>query len=55
MIPTEQRATAVVPSLVEEAVAAPSMHNAQPWRFTHRSGSRRLCLYGDPERTLPVG
>ncbi|PVC92241.1 nitroreductase family protein [Streptomyces sp. CS131] len=55
MIPTEQRATAIVPSLVEEAVAAPSMHNAQPWKFTHRSGSRRLSLYGDPDRTLPVG
>ncbi|MZE55277.1 nitroreductase, partial [Streptomyces sp. SID5770] len=27
---------ALVASLVEDAVTAPSMHNAQPWRFVHR-------------------
>ncbi|MET7930698.1 nitroreductase family protein [Streptomyces sp. NPDC005349] len=32
---------------------APSMHNAQPWRFIHRTGSRSVALYGDPDRTLP--
>ncbi|MFJ6513583.1 Acg family FMN-binding oxidoreductase [Streptomyces sp. NPDC091406] len=52
---TEQRVTTLIPSLVEEAVAAPSMHNTQPWRFHHSSGTRLLSLYGDPERTLPVG
>lgn len=55
MSTTEDRVTAIVPSLVEEAVTAPSMHNAQPWRFRHRAGTRLLSLYGDPERTLPVG
>ncbi|MFE9459649.1 Acg family FMN-binding oxidoreductase [Streptomyces californicus] len=55
MSTTEDRVTAIVPSLVEEAVTAPSMHNAQPWRFRHRVGTRTLSLYGDPERTLPVG
>ncbi|RPK80135.1 MULTISPECIES: nitroreductase [Streptomyces] len=51
----EQRVTAVVPSLVEEAVTAPSMHNAQPWKFVHRPGTRLLSLYGDPDRALPIG
>ncbi|MCT4353538.1 nitroreductase [Streptomyces sp. Je 1-79] len=44
----------VVTSLVEDAVTAPSMHNAQPWRFVHRAGSGSLALYGDPDRTLPI-
>ncbi|MCI4042711.1 nitroreductase family protein [Streptomyces sp. TRM75563] len=51
----QQQLTAVVTSLVEDAVAAPSMHNAQPWRFVHHAGSGLLSLYGDPQRTLPVG
>lgn len=34
---------------------APSMHNAQPWRFIHRTGSRSVALYGDPDRALPFG
>ncbi|MEU3007205.1 nitroreductase [Streptomyces sp. NPDC006863] len=55
MLTIEQRITSVVPSLVEEAVTAPSMHNAQPWKFVHRSGTRHLSLYGDPDRALPVG
>ncbi|WP_411080112.1 Acg family FMN-binding oxidoreductase [Streptomyces sp. cmx-18-6] len=55
MSTTDRRATAIIPSLVEEALAAPSMHNAQPWKFVHRSGTRLLSLYGDPDRALPVG
>ncbi|MEU5371537.1 nitroreductase family protein [Streptomyces sp. NPDC005951] len=55
MLSIEQRITAVVPSLVEEAVTAPSMHNAQPWKFVHRSGTNLLSLYGDPDRAMPVG
>ncbi|ARI56081.1 MULTISPECIES: hypothetical protein [unclassified Streptomyces] len=55
MLSIEQRITSVVPSLVEEAATAPSMHNAQPWRFVHRSGTNLLSLYGDPDRAMPVG
>lgn len=44
---------ALVTSLVEDAVTAPSMHNAQPWRFLHRVGGDTIELYGDPARALP--
>ncbi|MFC9264685.1 Acg family FMN-binding oxidoreductase [Streptomyces hydrogenans] len=43
----------LVTSLVEEAVLAPSMHNAQPWRFVHREASGVLELHGDPARGMP--
>lgn len=36
--------------LVRAAVAAPSVHNTQPWLFTHREGE--LDLYADPMRRL---
>ncbi|MFF1492039.1 Acg family FMN-binding oxidoreductase [Streptomyces sp. NPDC058304] len=38
--------------LVGDAVTAPSMHNAQPWKFVFRPGSGVLALYGDPERAM---
>ncbi|MFD0033097.1 Acg family FMN-binding oxidoreductase [Streptomyces sp. NPDC055059] len=44
--------TSVIP-LVEDAVAAPSMHNAQPWRFTFKAEAALLELHGDPDRTMP--
>ncbi|MEV7521855.1 nitroreductase family protein [Streptomyces sp. NPDC091371] len=44
---------ACVTRLVEDAAAAPSMHNAQPWRFVHRAGSGVVELHGDPRRALP--
>ncbi|MFJ9535859.1 Acg family FMN-binding oxidoreductase [Streptomyces sp. NPDC101225] len=39
--------------LVRAAVAAPSVHNTQPWLFTHRDGA--LDLYADGGRRLPLG
>ncbi|MFC3584283.1 Acg family FMN-binding oxidoreductase [Streptantibioticus rubrisoli] len=41
-----------VAELVREATAAPSMHNAQPWRFRYSRGSRCFRLYADFERAL---
>ncbi|MEU9859837.1 nitroreductase [Streptomyces sp. NPDC047971] len=32
---------------------APSMHNAQPWKFVHRTGTDTIELHGDPERAMP--
>ncbi|MEV7281638.1 nitroreductase [Streptomyces sp. NPDC093111] len=43
----------LVTALVEDAVTAPSMHNAQPWRFVHRPGTYAVELYGDPARGMP--
>ena len=43
----------LVQDLVRAAVAAPSMHNAQPWRFRVRPGMRVIELLADPARMLP--
>jgi len=40
-------------ALVAEAAAAPSMHNAQPWRFRFVADERLILLRGDPERAMP--
>jgi nitroreductase len=37
-------------ALLAAAVAAPSLHNSQPWRFA--VGSRRVEVYADPTRQL---
>ncbi|MCM2577414.1 Acg family FMN-binding oxidoreductase [Streptomyces meridianus] len=42
-----------VSDLVAAAVAAPSMHNAQPWRFRYARGSRTFQLRADLDRTIP--
>ncbi|MFI2414377.1 Acg family FMN-binding oxidoreductase [Streptomyces sp. NPDC018947] len=42
-----------VTAFVAEATAAPSMHNAQPWRFRYVAAERLLLLYADPERAMP--
>ncbi|MDF3299108.1 Acg family FMN-binding oxidoreductase [Streptomyces tropicalis] len=42
-----------VAALVADAVLAPSMHNAQPWTFRHRTGDGVLELRADLERAMP--
>ncbi|MFD9966907.1 Acg family FMN-binding oxidoreductase [Streptomyces sp. NPDC059013] len=49
----EPLGTAVLTSLVRDATAAPSMHNAQPWRFRYDAGRGAIRLYGDPRRAMP--
>src|SRR5262249_61100212 len=41
--------------LIEAAVAAPSAHNSQPWRFVARLDDRVIEIYADPARTLRRG
>src|SRR5713101_897822 len=43
----------VFEQLLQAAVAAPSMHNTQPWRFRVRQASRTIELRADPARQLP--
>ncbi|MEV5953100.1 nitroreductase family protein [Streptomyces sp. NPDC051987] len=40
-------------ALVADATAAPSQHNAQPWRFRHLAAEGVLRLYADMSRALP--
>ncbi|MFD7896892.1 Acg family FMN-binding oxidoreductase [Streptomyces sp. NPDC059743] len=42
-----------VGGLVFDAMAAPSMHNAQPWRFHYSPDSRTLALFADLDRAMP--
>ncbi|NED09350.1 nitroreductase, partial [Streptomyces sp. SID6648] len=42
-----------VTTLVAEATTAPSMHNAQPWRFRFLAAERLLLLRADPDRAMP--
>lgn len=50
---TRQTDTRTVTALVAEAVAAPSMHNAQPWRFRYLAGERTVLLLADTGRAMP--
>ncbi|MEU2723284.1 Acg family FMN-binding oxidoreductase [Streptomyces smyrnaeus] len=43
-----------VTELIGDAVAAPSMHNAQPWRFLYHRRDRSIDLYADPLRAMPT-
>ncbi|GGR84125.1 nitroreductase [Streptomyces humidus] len=45
--------TTTVTSLVEDAAAAPSMHNAQPWRFRFLRADDAFQVYSDLERAMP--
>ena len=45
--------TRTVTALVKDATAAPSLHNAQPWRFRFLRASGAVELYADAQRSLP--
>jgi len=44
----------LIHELVCAAVAAPSLHNTQPWRFRIRDGGSVIELLADPARMLPA-
>ncbi|MFB7666207.1 Acg family FMN-binding oxidoreductase [Kitasatospora sp. NPDC056138] len=46
--------TAALEKLVAAAVAAPSIHNTQPWHYRLRSGTGTLEVRSVPERSLPA-
>ncbi|MGW2559398.1 Acg family FMN-binding oxidoreductase [Streptomyces sp. NPDC001514] len=52
-VPSPPLDTATVTSLVEDATAAPSMHNAQPWKFRFVRDTGAMQLRADTERTMP--
>jgi hypothetical protein len=41
--------------LIEVAIAAPSVHNSQPWQFVARPADRVIEIYADPARALRRG
>ncbi|MER6562257.1 nitroreductase family protein [Streptomyces sp. NPDC001027] len=45
--------TSTVAALVEAAAAAPSMHNAQPWRFRFLRADNAFEVHADLERAMP--
>jgi nitroreductase len=49
----ERLDTKAVTALVKDAIAAPSMYNAQPWRFQFLKGSSAFHLRADLERAMP--
>ncbi len=53
-MPDQALDAAAVQALVADATAAPSMHNAQPWRFHHVRNSNVLRMRMDPARALPA-
>ncbi|QHC23878.1 Acg family FMN-binding oxidoreductase [Streptomyces sp. GS7] len=42
-----------IASLVADATAAPSMHNAQPWHFAYSRVRRTITLSADLDRAMP--
>ncbi|NUP43671.1 MAG: nitroreductase [Streptomyces sp.] len=52
-MPTQPLDTRNITSLVAAATAAPSLHNAQPWRFRHHTKVGTVELRADFERAMP--
>ena len=44
----------VTGNLLRAAIAAPSLHNAQPWRLRVRDAGATIELFADADRMLPV-
>lgn len=53
MVMTTALDGATLEKLVSAAVAAPSIHNTQPWRFRLDPGTTTIEVHAAPERALP--
>lgn len=51
---SEQWHRQVIDELLRAAIAAPSLHNAQPWRLRVKSAGTTIEMFADPDRMLPV-
>lgn len=52
-VPEKPLDASTVKSLVADAAFAPSMHNAQPWKFRFRQAARTFEVRSDLERAMP--
>lgn len=52
-MPAQPLDRTTIEALVTAATAAPSMHNAQPWRFRYLSTTRTFALHPDLGRAMP--
>lgn len=43
-----------IDDLLRAAIAAPSLHNAQPWRLRVKNAGTTIEIFADPDRMLPV-
>lgn len=43
-----------IQEILRAAIAAPSMHNAQPWRMCVANAGTTIAMFGDPDRMLAV-
>ena len=43
-----------IDELLRSAIAAPSLHNSQPWRLRVTNAGATIEIFADPDRTLPV-
>lgn len=51
---TANLADPVIGELLRAAIAAPSLHNAQPWRLAVKHAGTTIEIFADPDRMLPV-
>jgi len=51
---TSKSSDQVINELLRAAVAAPSLHNAQPWRLRLKNAGTTIEIFADPDRMLPV-
>jgi Nitroreductase family len=54
MTGTSNACDSAIDELLRAAIAAPSLHNAQPWRLLVKNAGTTIEMFADPDRMLPV-